>query len=294
MICHLRLLLSRKTNVGTISFNATVTTSLWLRELQWTFIGPRRLCTLVNITHVYTQKAAFAHYGVCTTALAKYLHEIQSFAKKVFIPMLQEGNLSFANHAFQISHSGCQMGWEGYSVLPSSPCTRVPLVSCTNHGGDPLFPVSTWIPCQTLCKECWECPWSRNADCKASGRYWGVGQGSGVGGDLIPCWLDAFTSLYSLPCAFSSAQVPKTSQPLFVRRGYCPSFSLYEKGAGYSTYLECPFFVGQTLVRWIRRKHLCQEHCVSDPATVWTENGWGSRPVGNRSPNSLFKKDLNM
>lgn len=118
VICHLCLLLPRKTSIGTISFNAAVITSLWLRELQWTFIGPWWLCTLVNTTHMYTQKAAFAHYGVCTTASAKYLHQIQSFAKKVFIPMLQEGNLSFANHAFQISHSGCQTGREGYSVLP--------------------------------------------------------------------------------------------------------------------------------------------------------------------------------
>lgn len=163
-------------------------------------------------------------------------------------------------------------GW-GALCSPSSPFSHVPFVPCTNHGGDPLVPLSTWIPCQTPCKECWESPWSWNVDCKASGRCWGVGQGSGAGGDLILCWLDAFTSLYSLPCAFFLAQVRKASQTLFTRRGYCPSFSPYEKGAGYSTYLQCPFFVGQTLVRWIRRKHLCQEHCVSDPATVWTEAG---------------------
>lgn len=64
---------------------------------------------------------------------------MQSFAKEVFIPMLQEGNLSLAKHAFQISNSGCQVGcqtgWEGCSVLPQLSLPACPTLTANSTEG---------------------------------------------------------------------------------------------------------------------------------------------------------------
>lgn len=57
---------------------------------------------------------------------------MQSFVKEVFTSILQERNLSVAKDAFQISNSGCQMDWEGCSVVPQLSLPSFPLVSRTN------------------------------------------------------------------------------------------------------------------------------------------------------------------
>lgn len=100
----------------------TVVTSLGLRELQQTFTEAWPLRAAITITDVHTKA------GVEITALAKYLHQMQSFAKEVFIPTLQEGKLSPAKHTVQISNSGVRRAvsraGRGALCSPVSPCPR--------------------------------------------------------------------------------------------------------------------------------------------------------------------------
>lgn len=73
VICYPCLLLPGKKTAGKFSIN-TVITSPGLKELQWAFFKAQPLCTEGTVTHMHTQKAALPYYGVCTTALSKYLY----------------------------------------------------------------------------------------------------------------------------------------------------------------------------------------------------------------------------
>lgn len=173
------------------------------------------------------------------------------------------------------------MGWEGGLCSPSSPCPR--FLFCTALTANSMEGIhcshfSTWIPCQTLCKESWESPGSWHTDCKASGRWlrgrarlWGRwGPNSMLAGCI-------YISIFITTCLFLSTGT-KASQPLFMRRR--DYLSIYEKGAGYSIPPECPLFCGADSPIFQRlgesRGNIFARNAVSDSVTMRAENADGA------------------